>query len=154
MSDDSFDASAKGRTTESGSAVARGRDRHGGGGHGVVARIWLVATTSLSLPRIGAGRQANAAANRELGDCHGQDAGEPRTRSARSCEQTRRDDKRSCQAGCCSAPGDEARAWLSGGRHGVPSISNTNSIDCSPASSNWLTTSWFLIGSGLSAAQR
>jgi hypothetical protein len=36
----------------------------------------------------------------------------------------------------------------------VLSISNTNSIDCSPPSSNWLTTSWFLIGSGSSAAQR
>jgi hypothetical protein len=87
-------------------------------------------------------------------NCHGQDAGEPRAESARSCEQTRRDDKRSCQAGYCSFPGDEAPAWLSGSRYGVPSISNTNSIDCSPAGSNWLTTSWFLIGSGSSAAQR
>jgi hypothetical protein len=153
MSDDSFDASAKGRTTESGAAVARRQTRHGGGGHGVVARIWLVATTSLSLPRISADRRSGAVANRGLGDCHGQDAGEPRTQSARSCEQAWSDDKRSCQAGCCSIPGDEAPAWLSGGRYGVPSISNTNSIDCSPASSNWPTTSWFLIGSGLSAAQ-
>ena len=57
MSDDSFDASAKGRTTESGAALARGRDRHGGGGHGVVAHVWLVATASLSLPRTGASRR-------------------------------------------------------------------------------------------------
>jgi hypothetical protein len=154
MSYDSFDASAKGRTTESGTAVARRQTRHGGGGHGVVARIWLVATTSLSLPQIGADRRSGAVAHRELGDCHGKDAGKPRTHSARSCEQARRDNKRSCQAGCCSIFGDEAPAWLSGGRHGVASISNTNLIDCSPASSNWFTTSWFLVGPGPSAAQR
>ena len=41
MSDDSFDAIAKGRTTESGAAIARRQTRHGGSGHGVVARIGL-----------------------------------------------------------------------------------------------------------------
>jgi hypothetical protein len=154
MSDDSFDASAKGRATESGAAIARRQTRHGGGGHGVVARIWLVATASLSLSRTGAGGRVCAVASRELGYHHAQDAGEPRAQSARACEQARHDDKRVGQAGRCGIPGDEAPAWLSGGRHGVLSISNTNSIDCSPPSSNWLTTSWFLIGSGSSAAQR
>src|SRR6476620_5044447 len=154
MSDDAFDASAKGRTTESGAAVARRQTRHGGGGHGVVARIWLVATASLSLSRTGAGGRSDAVASRELGYRHAEDAGEPCAQSARSCEQARRDDKRGGQAGRCGIPGGEAPAWLSIDRHGVPSISNTNSIDCSPASSNWLTTFWFLIGSGLSAVQR
>ena len=56
MSDGLSDASAKGRTTESGAALARGRDRHGGGGHGVVEDIWLVATQAyryLELARAG-----------------------------------------------------------------------------------------------------
>jgi len=154
MSYDSFHASAKGRTTGSGAAFARERDRHGGGGHGAVARIWLVATASVSLSRTGAGGRTGAVANCELGYRHAQDAGEPRAQSARSCEQARHDDKRGGQAGSCGVPGGEAPAWLSSGRHGVPSISNTNSIGCSPPSSNWLTASWFLIGSGSSGAQR
>ena len=87
MSDDSFDASAKGRTTESGAALARGRGRYGGGGHGVVAHVWLVATASISLPRTGARRRACAVGRRELGHDHGQNAGEPRARSARSCDR-------------------------------------------------------------------
>src|SRR5262245_30488916 len=153
MSDDSFDASTKGRTTEIGAAVARRQTRHGGGGHGVVARIWLVATASLSLPRTGTGGRAGAVA-RELGDGHAQDAGEPRTQSARPCEQAPRDDKRGGQAGRCGVPDNEAAAWLSSDNRGVPSISNMSSIGCSPPSSNWLTASWFLIGSGSSAAQR
>jgi hypothetical protein len=151
MSDDSFDASTKGRTTESGAAVARGRTRHGGGGNGVVARIRPVATPSLSLPRSGAGRRAGI--NRELCHCHREDASKPRAQSARSCEQARCDRKRSCQARCCNVVGDETPAWLRGGRHSVPCISNTNSIDCSLANSNWLTTSWSLTGSGSSARQ-
>jgi hypothetical protein len=153
VSDDSFDASAKGRTTESGAAVARGRDWHGGGSHGVVARIWLVATASVSLSRTGTGGRASAV-GREFGHAHTQDAGESCAWSARPCQQARSDHKRGDQRGSCDVAGDKASAWLSNGRYGVPSISNTNSIGCSLPSSNWLMASWFLIGSGSSAARR
>jgi hypothetical protein len=85
---------------------------------------------------------------------HAQDAGEPCARSAGSCDRAQRHDKRGRQAGRCGFPGGKAPAWLSSGRYGVLSISNSHSIGCSLPSSNWLTTSWFLIGSGSLAAQR
>ena len=75
-------------------------------------------------------------------------------RSAGSCDRARRHDKRGRQKGRWSLPGGKAPTWLSSGRYGVPSISNSHSIGCSLPSSNWLTTSWFLFGSGSSAAQR
>src|SRR5260370_8334493 len=68
--------SAKGRTTESGAALARGRDRHGGGRRGFVAHVWLVATTSLSLPRTGASGCATIGGP-ELGYDHAQNSGKP-----------------------------------------------------------------------------
>src|SRR5260370_16947429 len=141
MSYDSFDASAKGGTAESGAAFARGRDRHGGGGHGVVAQVWLVATTSLSLSRVGTGRRSGAVADREVGYHHAQDAGEPGAPSAWPCEPARHDNQRVGQASRCGVPGAEAPAWLSGGRYRVHSISNPNLIHPSPSSLHWLTTS-------------
>jgi hypothetical protein len=68
-------------------------------------------------------------------------------------ERARHDDKRTGQAGRCGVAGAEASAWLSGGRHGVPSISSTNSIDCWPSNSRLPTTSSFPIGCGSSVAQ-
>src|SRR5215471_14298310 len=85
VSDDSFHAKAKGRPIESGAAVARGRCWHGGGGHGVVARVWFVATSRLSLSRIGASRQLCAVSGREFSYDYSQGAREPRKQSAGSC---------------------------------------------------------------------
>src|SRR5260370_11478629 len=145
--------SAKGRTTESGAALARGRDRHGGGRRGFVAHVWLVATTSLSLPRTCASGCA-AIGGRELGYDHAQNAGKPRARSACSRNRAWRHDKRGRQAGRGGFPGGEAQAWLSSDRYVVPSIWSSHSIGCSLPSSNRLTTFWFLVGSGWWAAQR
>ena len=141
MSDDSFDASAKGRTTESGAALARGRDRHGGGGHGVVEDIWLVATASLSLPRAGASGDACAGCGK-LGNDHTEDAAEPRPRLARLRDQARHHDKRGHSAGDSGFPDGKAAAWLRRGRYGAPFISNSHLIGCSLPSSNRLTTCW------------
>jgi len=152
VSYDSFDANTKGRPTESGAAVARGRNWHGGGCHGVVARVRLVATTSLSLSRTGASWQTCAAGCRELDYDYAQDAGEPRGRSSGSCEQARPHDKRGHQAGGGSIPGRKAPAWLSGNKYDVASNLSSHSIGCALPSLNRLTTFWFRIGSELSAA--
>src|SRR5262249_28469204 len=154
MSDDSFDASAKGRTTESGAALARGPSRYGGGGHGVVAHVWLVAPASLSLPGTGASGGACAGGGGELGYDHAQDAREPCARPTRLHDRARCHDERGRQAGHSSFSGGKTPAWLSSGRYDVPSIWSSHSIGCSLPSSNWLTTFWFPIVSGSSAAQR
>src|SRR5260370_34809245 len=113
--------SAKGRTTESGAALARGRDRHGGGRRGFVAHVWLVATTSLSLPRTGASGCATIG-GRELGYHHAQNAGKPRPPSAGSRNSARRHDKRRRQASPGGLPGGEAQAWFTSDRYVGPSI--------------------------------
>ena len=152
VSYDSFDANTKGRPTESGAAVARGRNWHGGGCRGVVARVRLVATTSLSLSRTGASGQPCSAGCRELDYDYAQDAGEPCGRSSGSCEQGRPHDKRGHQAGGGSIPGRKAPAWLSGNNHDVASNLSSHSIGCALPSLNRHTTFWFRIGSELSAA--
>jgi len=154
VSDDSFDANTKGRPTESGAAVARGRNWHGGGCHGVVARVRLVATTSLSLSRTGASGQTCAAGCRELDYDYAQDAGEPRGRSSGSCEQARPHNKRGREAGGFSIPGRQTPAWLSGNKFDVASNLSSHSIGCALRSLNRLTTFWFRIGSESSAARR
>jgi hypothetical protein len=152
VSYDSFDANTKGRPTESGAAVARGRNWHGGGCHGVVARVRLVATTSLSLSRTGASWQTCAAGCRELDYDYAQDAGEPRGRSSGSCEQARPSRQARSSGGGGSIPGREAPAWLSGNKYNVASNLSSHSIGCALPSLNRLTTFWFRIGSELSAA--
>ena len=152
VSYDSFDANTKGRPTESGAAVARGRNWHGGGCRGVVARVRLVATTSLSLSRTGASGQTCSAGCRELDYDYAQDAGEPCGRSSGSCEQARPYDKRGHQAGGDSIPGRKAPAWLSGNNHDVASNLSSHSIGCALPSLNRLTIFWFRIESELSAA--
>ena len=79
---------------------------------------------------------------------------ESRAWSAHACGRARRHHQRGRQAGGRGFPGGKAPAWLSSGRYVVASILNSHSIGCSPPSSNWLTTFWFLIGSGSSVAQR
>jgi hypothetical protein len=95
-----------------------------------------------------------AVAGREVSYHHTQVAGEPGAPSAKPCAPARHHDKRTGQAGRCGVAGAEVPAWVSGGRHSVHSVSNTNSIGCSPSSSRWLTTFSFPIGSGSSAPQR
>jgi hypothetical protein len=146
VSYDSFDANTKGRPTESGAAVARGRNWHGGGCHGVVARVRLVATTSLSLSPTGANGQTYAAGCRELDHDYAQDAGEPRGRSPGPCEQARPHDKRGHQAGCGSIPGRKAPAWLSGNKFDVASNLSSHSIGCALPSLNRRTAFWFRMG--------
>jgi hypothetical protein len=152
VSYDSFDANTKGRPTNGGAAVVRGWNRHGGGCHGVVARVRLVATTSLSLSRAGASGQTCGAGYRELDNDYAQDAGEPRGRSSGSCEQARPHNKRGRQAGGVSIPGRKAATWLSGNKYDVASNLSSHSIGYALPSLNRLTTFWFRIGSESSAA--
>ena len=95
-----------------------------------------------------------AVGGRELGYDHAQNAGKPRARSACSRDSAWRHGKRGRQAGRGGFAGGETQAWLSSDRYVVPSIWSSHSIGCSLPSSNRLTTFWFLIGSGWSAAQR
>jgi hypothetical protein len=154
VSHDSFDASAESRASKGGAAVARGRDRHGGGGHGVVAHVWLVAAASLSLPRTGASRGACTGSGRDVDYDHAQDAGEPCGRSAGARQRARRYGKRGGQAGRGVFLGGISPTWLSCNRCGAPSNSSSPLTGCSPPSSNWPTTFWFPIVSGWSVARR
>jgi hypothetical protein len=152
VSYDSIHASAKGRTFNLGAAVARERDRHGGGSHDVVTQVWLVTAASLSLPEIRRRGRSFAAYGRELDYDHMQDAEVACTQSACACERTRRHDQRGCQKGGRNFPG-EAPAWLRSRRNGVL-LSNSPSIDCSAPSSSWPMRSWCLIGCGFYAVPR
>ena len=150
VSDDSFHAKAKGRPTESGKAVAGGRSWHGGGGRGVVARIWFVATSSLSLSRTGASWRICAVGGRAFNHDYTQDAREPRKQSSGSCAQAWPHNKRGRPAGGVSIAGREASAWLSD--NAVASNLSSHSIDCALPSLNRLTTFWFRIRSESSVA--
>jgi len=144
VSDDSFDASAKGRTTESGAALARGRDRMAEPPWRCRVRLACrdgkpIATSNLRE------RMRRRWRPRTRFD-HAQNAGKlarglrahATARGVTASEVVRQ--------GRGGFPSGEAQAWLGSDRHVVRSIWSSHSIGCSLPSSNRLTTFWFLIG--------
>src|SRR3954454_3753948 len=116
MTHAAVDPRAEGRAPECSTWVARSRHRHGGGGHGAVARFWALPAPGLSLPWRGRDDWPRRAGGRTCGTGHAQDSWGYRPRASGLFRRQRHHDGRDRGAGALLLFGGPIQAWLSGRR--------------------------------------
>src|SRR5262249_3692915 len=113
-------------STKRHSRVARSRDQYGGGGGVVVARLWDLATSGISVSRGSSGDWSSGTNRRACSADHTQDPEQRGPRFACPCRGHRSDARRDRRAGHRRLPGRYSRAWLSAEADGGTMTSDLN----------------------------